>query len=706
MFVVLVLSKVHAVAKNGLVAAYVEGSETLISANAQLGRVAAVRSAGRRPGRRRVEAGQRRARPVSVCARVPGVHPAEPAAPEATVGPRCADRAVGQDASSSRGRVPSLTTAATGMACLRAAQGFLLFLMAFSLRTAASRPTGWACWCSGASSAATSATCWGRAFDRGSRPRRSCSARSSWPARRALRTLGIRPADPGAVLVPGRRRDRTGRLAFQSLMQRTAPGTSRAASSCGTRWCSSWRGWAAPCCRRCSRSRSVAASSCWPSSTWEPVRLPGPFRARRAPRPRVMCQRPFRGSVSPMPADLPPEAPVAEGRPGRGRARPPVRAPDAAADLACDRRSLRAPRRLQGRAPPEDRAYKARGATNQVRTLLENGTPPPGVVASSSGNHGQAVAWAAGLAGHPATIVVPDWIAPPKRAAIEGYGARVVVQPGVHDERNRAAAELAAAEGLVDIPPYDHPVTIAGQGTWVLEALEDGAAGVDTVVVPIGGGGLASGTILGLEAAGANARVYGVEPTGADDTRRSIEAGHRVSVDHPDSVADALLANQPGRITFEIMLGARRGVDGERRRDPRGHAACCGSGPSRWSSRAARPRSPRCWPAACRVDGPLLVMLSGGNVDLDRFRFTSPPASRTPTRSGTRLADVAEDVGRVAPRGARPSDDVRERVRQLDQVARRRSCSGCSAPRRPTRTSSPARRGAPWRRRSRPRSIP
>jgi threonine dehydratase len=267
-------------------------------------------------------------------------------------------------------------------------------------------------------------------------------------------------------------------------------------------------------------------------------------------------------------------------------------------------------------------AYKARGATNQVRTLLENGPAPPGVVAASSGNHGQAVAWAAGLGGIPATVVVPDWIAPPKRAAIEGYGARIVVQAGSHDVRNRAAAEIAAAEGLVDIPPYDHPVTIAGQGTWVLEALEDTDGDVETIVVPIGGGGLASGTALGAAAAGSSARIYGVEPAGADDTRRSMEAGHRVSIEHPDSVADALLANQPGRITFGIMRARLAGVltvsDDEILAAMR----------LIWerAKQVVEPAGATALAAALtgRVPGsdPVLVMLSGGNVDLDGFRFT------------------------------------------------------------------------------------
>ena len=288
-----------------------------------------------------------------------------------------------------------------------------------------------------------------------------------------------------------------------------------------------------------------------------------------------------------------------------------------AIDGACGRSVLMKAEHLQ-----KVGAYKARGATNQVRTLLENGPAPPGVVAASSGNHGQAVAWAAGLGEIPATIVVPDWIAPPKRAAIERYGARIVVQAGSHDVRNRAAAEIAAAEGLVDIPPYDHPVTIAGQGTWVLEAFEDTDAGVETIVVPIGGGGLASGTALGAAAAGSRASVYGVEPAGADDTRRSMEEGHRVSIEHPDSVADALLANQPGTITFGIMRERLAGVltvsDDEILAAMR----------LVWE-RAKQVVEPAGATALAAVlagrvpgSGPVFVMLSGGNVDLDRFRFS------------------------------------------------------------------------------------
>jgi threonine dehydratase len=196
-------------------------------------------------------------------------------------------------------------------------------------------------------------------------------------------------------------------------------------------------------------------------------------------------------------------------------------------------------------------SYKARGAMNHVLQLTED-ERHRGVVAASSGNHGQAVAWAARQAGVPATVVVPSWIKPSKRAAIEGYGARMVVAGTTSDERLDVARSLVAAEGVVDIPPYDHARTIAGQGTWVAEAIEDGPPDVEAVAVPVSGGGLAAGTVLGVAAIGRQLPVVGVEPGGADDTRRSFLAGHRVRLPAPDTVADALRASIPGELTFLI----------------------------------------------------------------------------------------------------------------------------------------------------------
>jgi threonine dehydratase len=266
-------------------------------------------------------------------------------------------------------------------------------------------------------------------------------------------------------------------------------------------------------------------------------------------------------------------------------------------------------------------AYKARGATNQIRTLVESGAPVPGVVAASSGNHGQAVAWAAGLAGIPATIVVPETIARPKRAAIEGYGATVLVAEPENEARLAIARDLAARDGLVDVPPYDHPVTIAGQGTWVLEALDEAPDDLEAVVVPVGGGGLASGTTLGLEAAGRTVEVYGAEPAGADDTARSMRAGRVVAIEHPASIADALLSSQPGDLTFSIMHERLAGVitvtDGE----------IVAAMRLLWerAKQVVEPAGAASLAAVAQGtipgSGPVMVVLSGGNVDLDTFRF-------------------------------------------------------------------------------------
>ena len=292
-----------------------------------------------------------------------------------------------------------------------------------------------------------------------------------------------------------------------------------------------------------------------------------------------------------------------------------------AVDAACGRPVFMKAEHLQ-----KVGAYKARGATNQVRTLVESGAPVAGVVAASSGNHGQALAWAAGLAGIPATIAVPPWIAAPKRAAIEGYGAAVVIAGPEPEAHLAIARDLSARDGLVEVPPFNHPVTIAGQGTWVLEAMDEAPADLEAVVVPVGGGGLASGTALGVEAVGRSVPVYGVEPAGADDTARSMAAGMVVEIEKPTSVADALLSTHPGDLTFAIMHERLAGVVTVT--DDQIVAAMR----LLWE-RAKQVVEPAGATALAAVaqgkvpgSGPVMVVLSGGNVDLDTFRF--PPRPR------------------------------------------------------------------------------
>lgn len=205
-------------------------------------------------------------------------------------------------------------------------------------------------------------------------------------------------------------------------------------------------------------------------------------------------------------------------------------------------------------------SFKARGALAHMLALAElpDTDRPRGVVAASSGNHGQAVAWAAGTFGLTATIVVSEGAQPVKKAAIREYGGKIEVVVGGAGARLTKAEEIAQRDKLAAVPPYDHATTIAGQGTWVLEALRQIDTTPRVIVVPVGGGGLAAGTAI---AALATHRllVVGVEPEGADDTRRSLLRGRRIRV-RPRTIADALMAETPGEMTFEINRRLLSGI--------------------------------------------------------------------------------------------------------------------------------------------------
>jgi threonine dehydratase len=166
-------------------------------------------------------------------------------------------------------------------------------------------------------------------------------------------------------------------------------------------------------------------------------------------------------------------------------------------------------------------AFKVRGATNALLAL-----PPrvreAGVVTHSSGNHGQALAYAGRAAGVPVVVVVPDGAPAVKVDAIRGFGAEIVGVPPA--DRESRTAELAAARHLTVIPPYDHPDIIAGQGTVGLEIVAD-LPDVEVVLVPIGGGGLASGVATAVKALAPHAAVIGVEPELAADAQDSLAHG-------------------------------------------------------------------------------------------------------------------------------------------------------------------------------------
>jgi threo-3-hydroxy-L-aspartate ammonia-lyase len=199
-------------------------------------------------------------------------------------------------------------------------------------------------------------------------------------------------------------------------------------------------------------------------------------------------------------------------------------------------------------------AFKFRGAYNRL-SLLDPAERERGVVAYSSGNHGGAIALAARLLGIHAVVVVPATGSRAKLAAIEGYGAEMSQYDPSQVEREQVAADIAAERSLTIIRPFDDYDIMAGQGTAGLELVEQaGRLGgpVDQVLVPVGGGGLAAGVSTAVKALLPEASVIGVEPAGADDTSQSFRSGHRVTLDRPATIADGLLAQQPGELTFAV----------------------------------------------------------------------------------------------------------------------------------------------------------
>lgn len=194
-------------------------------------------------------------------------------------------------------------------------------------------------------------------------------------------------------------------------------------------------------------------------------------------------------------------------------------------------------------------AFKARGATNAVLSLAEEDAAD-GVVTHSSGNHGQAVAYAAAIRGIPSWVVMPEGVTPVKVDAVRGYGAEVVFCR--HSERESTAEDVRVSTGATLIHPFDDAAVVAGQATASLELLEE-VPDLDVLLAPIGGGGLLSGTAVVARALLPDATVLGAEPFAVDDAYRSLVSGRRQpGVPDPKTVADGLLTGI-GQIPFDIL---------------------------------------------------------------------------------------------------------------------------------------------------------
>jgi len=201
-------------------------------------------------------------------------------------------------------------------------------------------------------------------------------------------------------------------------------------------------------------------------------------------------------------------------------------------------------------------AFKYRGARNALAALGPE-TRARGVIAFSSGNHAQGVALAAAEFGVPAVIVMPSDAPALKLANTRGYGAEVVLYDRATEDRDEIGARLAEERGLTLVKPFDEPEVIAGQGTVGLEiAAQARGLGIDTaeVLSPVGGGGLASGIALALEAEAPGMRLRTVEPEGFDDVARSLISGKIEQNERlTGSICDAIITPSPGKITFPIL---------------------------------------------------------------------------------------------------------------------------------------------------------
>ena len=193
-------------------------------------------------------------------------------------------------------------------------------------------------------------------------------------------------------------------------------------------------------------------------------------------------------------------------------------------------------------------SYKVRGPTNLIG-LLTADERARGVICSSAGNHSQGVAIAARQHGVKAVVCMAE--NPSKIAATEGYGAEVVLHGSIWDEANEKALELMEERGLTYIHPFDDPRLIAGQGTVGLEIMEDFPE-TEVVVVPIGGGGLISGTSMAAKSVNPDVRIIGVESSGAPAMKRSVEAGHCVTLEEVDCVIDGLRVRRVGENTRSV----------------------------------------------------------------------------------------------------------------------------------------------------------
>ncbi len=261
-------------------------------------------------------------------------------------------------------------------------------------------------------------------------------------------------------------------------------------------------------------------------------------------------------------------------------------------------------------------SFKIRGAMNFMASLNE-ADRKRGVVTYSSGNHAQAVAIAAAHLGVAATIVMPTDAPKAKLESTKAYGPKIIFYDRQTQNREEIAGRIAMETGAVVLPSYDHPWIIAGQGTVALDLLRDETE-LEAMVVPLGGGGLLSGSLVVAKALRPGIRVFGIEPELANDWYVSLERGTRVEIAPPPTIADGLRTPMPGAVTFPIVQAMADGVllvsEDEIKETMRFLLTRMKMLVEPSGAVAAAAVLHRKLPADIRSAG---VIVSGGNVDLD-----------------------------------------------------------------------------------------
>jgi len=312
-------------------------------------------------------------------------------------------------------------------------------------------------------------------------------------------------------------------------------------------------------------------------------------------------------------------------------------------------------------------SFKARGAYVRISKLTA-AERARGVVAASAGNHAQGVAFAAALLGTTATVVMPSGAPLPKIEATRGYGAEVILTGETVDDALKAALGYADENGSVFIHPYDHPDIVAGQGTVGLEIMEQ-CPQVRTIIVPVGGGGLASGIAVATKTASPGIRLIGVQAEAAAPLPASLAAGHPVRIELGSTMADGIAVSRPGDICYSILAGlATRCVTVSEETLSQGLLLCLERAkqlvePAGAAAVAALLEHPEA------VEPPVVVVLSGGIIDpllLAKVLRHGLSAAGRYLMFRCRIADrpgaLATLLSELAGLGANVLDVVHERV--------------------------------------------